>query len=88
MGISNEFRTTIEENGWYASLKSLWYPNEDLLSRYSLLSLIAEWNNYVLPITKLYIGITESFEKLGITIQQVLTLQRWRIVCRRLQVLW
>ena len=80
MGISDEFRNTIEENGWYAEWQNpeiLWlYPEEDFESNYSPGELIAEWNNYVQSIQApgdyVYWNNDESFEELGISIRQVL----------------
>ncbi len=81
MGISHEFRTTIEEYGWWAEWQNpevlMLYPNDDFETKYPPGELIGEWNRYVesiqSPSDYVYWNNDESFEELGITIRQVLT---------------
>ena len=81
MGISHEFRTTIEEYGWWAEWRNpeflMLYPDDDFESKYSPGELISEWNMYAesiqAPSDYVYWNNDESFEELGITIRQVLT---------------
>jgi len=84
MGISNEFRTTIEEHGWRAEWQNsevlILYPEEEFESKYTSDQLITEWNRYVESIQVIgdyvYLNNDENFEQLGITMLQVLTAAR------------